>query len=217
VTGPALEDGDVPYGDDWQDAGVVAAWVKAADRTRPWRVQIRAFIAEQVSALMPGARVLELGAGPGLLAECVLPRCPAVASYTLLDFSTDMLSIGRERLARFGTARFLLASFKSPDWVEQVDRPVDCVVSMQAVHELRNKRHAQALYRQVHRIAADDARILICDHVPFDDSAKSTTLYMTVDEQLHALRGAGFMSPRVLLSLDSLRLYACEKKAGASQ
>jgi hypothetical protein len=30
----------------------------------------------------------------------------------------------------------------------------------------------------------------------------------------HALRGAGFVSPGVLLSIDSLRLYACEKKAG---
>lgn len=208
---PTYEEGDIPYGDDWQSAAEVAAWVEAADRKRPWRAKVRDCIAGHVAALPPSARVLELGSGPGLLAECVLQHCPRLASYTLLDFSTHMLSNSRERLARFSSARLVLASFKSPDWVEHVGGPFDCVVSMQAVHELRNKRHAPNLYRQIYQVTAESGRILICDHVPFDDSARSIALYMTEEEQLRALSSAGFESPQTVLSLNGLLLYACEK------
>ena len=37
--------------------------------------------------MRPGARVLELGSGPGFLAERVLERCPQLGTYTLVDFS----------------------------------------------------------------------------------------------------------------------------------
>ena len=205
------EEDDVPYGDDWQSAAEVAAWVEAADLKRPWRVQIRERIAEHVAALPPAARVLELGSGPGLLAECVLQRCTRIASYTLLDFSPHMLSISRERLARFPSAAFVLASFKSPDWVERVASPFDCVVSMQAVHELRNKRHVPRLYRQIYQATVESGQVLICDHLPFDDSAKSIALYMTEEEQMQALSFAGFGTAQTVLSLDGLRLYACKK------
>ena len=74
------------------------AWVDAADQARPWRTQFRARFAELVSELSPGAHVLELGAGPGLLADRVLEECAAIASYTLLDFSGPMLEMSRARL-----------------------------------------------------------------------------------------------------------------------
>jgi ubiquinone/menaquinone biosynthesis C-methylase UbiE len=208
---PAYEEGDVPYGDDWQSASEVAAWVEAADRKRPWRARIRERIAGRVAALRPGARVLELGAGPGLLAECVLQHCPSLANYTLLDFSPHMISISRERLARFASADFVLASFKAPDWIERVRGPFDCVMSMQAVHELRNKRHASKLYRQIYQVTAESGWLLICDHLPFDDSPKSIALYMTEEEQLRAFSSAGFGTAQTVLSVNGLSLYACEK------
>jgi hypothetical protein len=124
-----------------------------------------------------------------------------------------MLSNSRERLARFPSARFVLASFKSPDWIEHVGGPFDCVVSMQAIHELRHKRHAPNLYRQIYRLTDESGQVLICDHVTFDDSAKSIALYMTEEEQLRALSSAGFESAQTVLSLNGLLIYACEKAA----
>jgi SAM-dependent methyltransferase len=206
-----LSHDDIPYGDDWQSAANVAVWIDTADRRRPWRVQIRERIAEHVVALQQDARVLELGSGPGLLAECILERCPNVSAYTLLDFSPHMLGVSRERLARFPAAKFVLASFKSENWVERVEAPFDCVVSMQAVHELRHKRHAARLYRQADEVTAQGGRLLICDHVPLDDTAQSQALYMTEDEQFAALSSAGFTRIRTVLAVSTLRLYACEK------
>ena len=206
-----LQRNDVPYGNDWDSAEEVAAWAGEADRIRPWRARIRDHIARRVAQLRPGARVLELGAGPGFLAHHVLQSCPNLAGYALLDFSEPMLALSRERLARFPAASFVLASFKSEDWVSRVAGPFDCVLSMQAVHELRHKRHALRLYEQVWQVLAVPGRILICDHTPFDDSPTSAALYMTPREQQEALAEAGFSGVQVELTIDSLVLYAGER------
>ena len=208
-----LQQDDVPYGNDWDSAEETAAYGEQADRSRPWRREIRDHIASRVAMLPAGTRVLELGSGPGLLAQRVLETCPNVSAYTLLDFSEAMLALSRERLAMFPSASFVRASFKSEDWPKQVGL-FDCVLSMQAVHELRNKRHACRLYEQAYHVLVPGGQIMICDHLPFDDSAKNTTLYMTEHEQQGALAQAGFSEVRVELRRDSLMLYAGERASG---
>jgi len=202
---------DVPYGNDWDSAEEVAAWAEEADRIRPWRAAIRDHIARRVATLPPGARVLELGSGPGFLAHRVLQRCPSLEGYTLLDFSEPMLALSQERLAMFPVASFVLASFKSEEWTRRVGGPFDCVLSMQAVHELRHKRHALRMYEQVYQVLTVPGRIMICDHTPFDDSSASTALYMTEREQQEALAEAGFTNVHIELTMDSLALYAGER------
>src|SRR5438093_8797727 len=200
----ALQKQDVPYGNDWDSAAEAAAYGEAADQARPWRSKIRDHIAARVATLAPRARVLELGSGPGFLAHRVLQRCPHLETYTLMDFSEPMLALSRERLAAFPAASFVLASFKSEDWTRRVGGRFDCVVSMQAVHELRHKRHVPRLYEQVYQVLAVPGLILVCDHTPFDDSPKSIALYMTEKEQQQALADAGFAGVHVELAMNGL-------------
>jgi cyclopropane fatty-acyl-phospholipid synthase-like methyltransferase len=207
----ALQKQDVPYGNDWDSASEAAAYGDAADQARPWRPTIRDHITNLIATLRPRARVLELGSGPGLLAHRVLERCPNLEIYTLMDFSAPMLALSRERLSAFSAASFVLASFKSADWTRRVEGEFDCVVSMQAVHELRHKQHAPALYEQVHQVLAVPGLVLICDHTPFDESPKSSALYMTQEEQLQALSDAGFTGGHVELAMNGLVLYAGER------
>jgi ubiquinone/menaquinone biosynthesis C-methylase UbiE len=204
---------DVPYGNDWDSAEEVAAWAEEADRIRPWRAAIRDHIARRVATLPTGARVLELGSGPGFLAHRVLQRCPSLEGYTLLDFSEPMLALSQERLAKFPVASFVFASFKSEEWTRRVGGPFDCALSMQAVHELRHKRHALRMYEQVYQVLTVPGRIMICDHTPFDDSSASTALYMTEREQQEALAEAGFTNVHIELTMGSLALYAGERAA----
>lgn len=124
-----------------------------------------------------------------------------------------MLAACRERLTGFPAASFVRASFKGEDWTQRVCGPFDCVLSMQAVHELRHKRHARRLYAQALEVLAAPGRILICDHTPFDDSPTSTALYTTEQEQRKALTEAGFTGVRVELRIDSLVLYAGDRTA----
>ena len=58
-------------------------------------------------------KVLELGSGPGMLAEQILRRCLSVRVYTLLDFSEPMLAVSREQLAEFAARlRLVRADFR---------------------------------------------------------------------------------------------------------
>jgi SAM-dependent methyltransferase len=209
----ALQPQDIPYGNDWDSTAEAAGYGEAADQARPWRSQLREEMARQVERLGTDCRVLELGSGPGLLAHTILERCPGVTAYTLLDFSEPMLALSRTRLVAFPSASFVRASFKATDWPERVFGPFDCVVSMQAVHELRHKRHAVRLYEQVYQLLARPGLFMVCDHTPFDDSAKSLALYMSAEEQQEALTLAGFAGVRIVADSRGLLLYAGDKAA----
>jgi cyclopropane fatty-acyl-phospholipid synthase-like methyltransferase len=209
----ALQKQDVPYGNDWDSATEAAAYGEAADQARPGRSKIRDYIAARLATLAPRARVLELGSGPGLLAHRVLQQCPTLETCILMDFSEPMLALSRQRLAAFPAASFVLASFKAEPWTRRIEGRFDCVVSMQAVHELRHKRHAPRLYAEVYQVLSVPGLVLICDHTPLDDSSRSATLYMTEREQQEALTGARFTNVNIEFRVDSLVLYAGERSA----
>ena len=189
---------DVPPGVDFLDAEQVRAWVSSCEVDKPWRGPMRRRFADYVGALRPGARVLELGSGPGYLAESILESCPNVESYTLLDFSEHMLALSRERLARFETARFLKTDFKAADWYHALSPPYTAVLAMQAVHEIRHKRHAPGLYSRIRDVLEPGGLLAVCDGTPRDSTALwQVSLCMTVDEQLDALASAGFTEIRL--------------------
>ena len=184
---------DVPPGVDFLDAEEVREWVAVCEVDKPWRVPMRIRFAELIAMLPAGSRVLEMGSGPGLLAECILERCTNLASYTLLDFSDHMLIRSRDRLTRFPIAEFVNANFKAADWTEALDPPYTAVIAMQAVHEIRHKRHIPGLYRQFRRILCPGGVVAVSDWTPDDGAVLwRRSLFLTLDEQIEALAAAGF-------------------------
>lgn len=204
------DEADVPYGENFHDEAEAAAWAEAAARKRPWRPMIFGhFVTAVTGSIVPVPRVLELGSGPGFLAEQVLDRCPSVARYTLLDFSEAMLAQSRRRLGRHrARTEFLHADFKSDSWPADAGGPFDVVLSLQAVHELRHKRHAPRLYTQIRSLLSPEAQLVVCDHLP--DSAptpRHRVLYMTTIEYLAVLANAGFSTAEVVWSGHDMALY----------
>lgn len=190
-------DEDVRSPIDLRDPATARAWADAADRTRPWRQQLR----EQIAAEVRGAtRVLELGSGPGQLAECILQR---QVEYTCLDFSPPMHELVRDRCG--DRATYALADFKQPGWSQGLGT-FDAIVTMQAVHELRHKRHAVTLYREAHAIAP---LLVVCDHEPMLTAttrfteAQVRALSATAAEHHVAMREAGY-EPRTVLELEGM-------------
>lgn len=200
---------DVPYTEDLQSPDGAKAWADNAERRRPARAQIRHEIGERLETLSPESRVLELGSGPGLLAEHVLGRCPQLASYTLFDFSEPMLEMSRGRVGRFAAARFVAGDFRSDDWIRHVPGTFDAVVTMQAVHEVRHARHVPRLYRQIRGMLAPGGLFLVCDRTPEDDTPRSRALFMTAEEQVEALRQAGFVDVQLVMAADALAFCTC--------
>ncbi len=178
---PHLQTDDVPSPIDLRDAETARKWLAESEATRPYRAAVRARIGDEVRASGAGS-VLELGGGPGLLAEAILSQ--ADATYTLVDFSPPMLEMAR---ARVSSLQCELRDLRDATWTAGLG-PFDAIVTMQAVHELRHKRRAPRLYEQVHALLVPGGLFVVCDHEPAD----ARPLFMSATEQHAALAAAGF-------------------------
>lgn len=201
-------DQDVPSSIDLRDPPDAQTWAAEADSKRPWRSRYRAAIVDLLLGMAPPPRrVLELGPGPGLLAEAVLGACQ-VESYLLFDFSSPMLEMCRQRVGGHPAVGFVQGDFTRPDWTDALAPPFDAVIAMQAVHEVRHKRHVPALYRRVRDLLRPGGLLAVCDHAPPDERARSIALFSTEREQHAALAGAGFVEIATHRSLNGMYLCA---------
>lgn len=204
-TDPALA--DVPSPIDLRDPMDAQAWADTADQKRPWRTEFFEVFARQLQQASPPVQsILDLGSGPGFLAAHLLQAFPAVA-YTALDFSGAMHALAHERLGD-AAARvdFTVRDFKSASWVEGLASP-DAVVTHQAVHELRHKRHALTLHSQVRALLNPQGLYLVADHFAGEGGMRNDQLYMTVAEQKAALLAAGFTQVAQVLLKGGLVLH----------
>jgi hypothetical protein len=137
----------------------------------------------------------------------VLEQVPALPHYVLLDFSPAMHVLARERLGRFAArASFLERDFKDPSWSAGLG-PFDAVVTVQAIHELRHKRHASALHAQVREILAPQGIYLMCDHHTDVGEQRNDQLFMSLAEHETSLRAAGFVTVERLAERGGMALY----------
>lgn len=89
----------------------------------------------------PIERVLDLGAGTGLMSEAVLAVYPE-AEIVLLDGAAEMLEQARERLVA-ASADFVVADLRE----EIPEGPFDAVVSALAIHHLEHRENRRLLGR----------------------------------------------------------------------
>jgi len=80
-------------------------------------------------------------------------------------------------------------------------------VTLQAVHELRHKRHATHLHSQVRGILEREGLYLVCDHFVGDGGMSNPQLYMSAEEQKQALLTAGFTQVEEILTRGGLVLH----------
>ncbi len=182
-------------------------WASSAMSKRPWREEFFQRFSDELSSLETNPlQVLELGSGPGFLAQSILQALPT-AKYTMLDFSPAMHDLARERLgSMIGRACQVQLDFKQDNWCDGLG-PFDAVVTNQAVHELRHKRHVPALHRAVRSVLEPHGVYLVCDHYVGGDGMSNSDLYMTVEEQRTALESVGFGTVTKLLEKGGLVLH----------
>jgi SAM-dependent methyltransferase len=205
---------DVPSPIDLRLTDEAHEWAASAMSKRPWRQYFFQQFIEELR-VVDGAplRVLELGSGPGFLAQRILEAIPSV-EYTMLDFSQAMHDLARERLGSLmGHVRFIMADFKRDGWNEGLGGEFDAVVTMQTVHELRHKKHALGLHQTVRSLLNARGRYLVCDHYVGPGGMGNLALYMTVEEQRDCLEAAGFQAVTNLLDMRGLVLHRAMHRA----
>lgn len=194
---------DIPSPIDFQNAEHARAWTERVVQIRPRRP---AFFEAFATALAdhPRARVLELGAGPGMLAEHLL-RDPAIADYVLLDFSEAMHDLARARLGAEPRAHYVTRDFRTPDWADALGA-FDAVVTLQAAHEARHRRRLPPLLEQTRSVLRRGGLLLYCDH--YAEAMNGVALYAPRDEQTLLLAQAGFTEIVRLRDEGGMALYA---------
>ena len=200
-----MREHDVPSPIDLRDAGDAREWERTAP-DRPGRAEMFRAFREQLSTLKPDMSILELGSGPGFLAAYLIDAFPD-ARLTLLDFSAAMHDLARIRLGSHARCvRFIERSFKEPGWNRGLGL-FDAVITNQAVHELRHKRHAVGLHAGVRATLAPAGIYLVCDHYFGEGGLANDQLYMTPEEQRDALLKAGFSKVARVAGADTLVMH----------
>jgi SAM-dependent methyltransferase len=204
-----MGDIDVPSPIDFHDPAQAKAWEQDTIARRPSRPEFfSAFLSELKHSFARPFSVLELGSGPGHLAQTILRECPE-ASYCALDFSEAMHTLARERLGALSRrVKFVTKDFRSHDWHEDFST-FDAVVSMQAAHELRHKRHLPILLSQTTQVLTPGGVLLYCDH--YAEGGQNPDLMLTRDDQPLALEDAGFGHVRRVLDKGGMALYAARR------
>lgn len=190
---------DVPSPIDLRNIADAREWERTAMQ-RPFREDFFAAFTHELEAThKPDMNILELGSGPGFLAQYALSRIGGV-NYTLLDFSAAMHELAQKRLNGITGSHvlYLERNFKEKDWTEGLGQ-FDVVASNQSVHELRHKRYAPGFFLQVRKLLKADGALLICDHYCGDDGMTNDQLYMSRSEQRQALEFADFAVSEILV------------------
>jgi SAM-dependent methyltransferase len=199
---------DVPSPIDLRSMVDARQWAESAMVKRPWREEFFDTIEQQLPS--GDITVLDLGSGPGFLAQRLL-RTNRTIRYVAIDFSAAMHELAGERLGLMADrVRFIEADFKQAGWAKDLPS-FHAVVTMQAVHELRHKRHAPNLYATVRSLLRSGGVFLMCDHFAGEGGMVDGELFMTPDEHADALKAAGFCHPVLLLKRGGLVLFRADR------
>ena len=175
---------DVP--EQWQEQEFVDSWVTRDDGRQDQRgpmieaaVDAAPFPAEQA------IRVLDVGAGYGLLSSHLLAKYPN-ARVTLQDISEPMFGHAKERLAAYADrTAYINSDFSQRDWASGLGGPFDFVMSAIAIHNMYDDDLIASIYKDIHDMTAEGGMFANLDYAAQAGG---------VDTHVQWLQEAGFAS-----------------------
>jgi tRNA (cmo5U34)-methyltransferase len=153
---------------EWGSEQYDQEWVnKDSRRTAEREAQFNAALS-WLSVFVGGkSQVMDLGCGPGTLAEkllAVFPEMHVICS----DGSDEMLKLARQRLASYGErVSYAQADFGAVNWTANLPRQLDAVVSARAIHNLRKLKLIGPVYGDIYELLRPGGVFMNIERVNF--------------------------------------------------
>lgn len=109
-------------------------------------------------------KILDLGAGTGLMSDFVLQRYPE-AIITLVDISDKMLDIARQRFASNTNITIICQDFST----FRSEKQYNAIISSLAIHHLEDKKKKE-LYKNIYAMLKSDGLFINAEQVEGEDS-----------------------------------------------
>ncbi|HEX7468401.1 MAG TPA: class I SAM-dependent methyltransferase, partial [Methanobacterium sp.] len=136
---------------------------KSYDRQRtiviPNLDQLYNIITDLADSNIPVPRILDLGAGTGLLTENIFNKYPR-GYFTLIDISEEMLDIARKRFKDNLNFKYILGDYLKADFGDSFD----IIVSSLSIHHLEDN-DKRIIYSKVYELLNDEGIFLNADQV----------------------------------------------------
>ncbi|MBH5328782.1 class I SAM-dependent methyltransferase [Eikenella sp. S3360] len=155
-------------------------------------------------------RVLDLGAGTGLMSAFVYERRPE-AEFVLADISMQMLAKARERFHGLPNFRFIKQDLTQLEPCERLpENRFDLIISALAIHHLSGTQK-QTLFRQIARLLAPHGRFINADQV-LGETPEAEAAYTQAWRQ-HVLRHPGLSEADKTAAFERIKLDRMSKRS----
>jgi len=204
---------------DFHDAQFSQGWADKFQPTPPRMALFETILQEIKTIAQPNITVLELGIGPGYLADYILQRYQDI-QYEGLDFSLPMLQIAEARTEVYGDSiDFTQADLIKEEWQHKVKKQPQVIVTTWALHDLFEKKNILDVYQKAYSILPKGGFLLNGDFIkPETSTYEYEGGRVKPSEHLALLQEAGFSSSICLekfeISVDqptTANNYACFK------
>jgi tRNA (cmo5U34)-methyltransferase len=178
--------------------------------------------------------ILDLGAGTGLFSSYARHKFPG-ASLTLIDLSSEMLRVARERFKNNDNVQYIKADYTQFSF----DQSYDIILSSLSIHHLSHA-HKSKLFHTIFRLLSNGGVFVNADQAAgsspyFDDQYKQQweagvrktelsdpvidsamerrklDINATVDDQLRWLREAGFKHSDCVYKYNEFAVFYSQK------
>ena len=204
---------------EFHDEDFVAGWAERFVPT-PERLKLFNVILSQLNSHMPpDGCVVELGIGPGYLADYILRAMPAI-QYFGIDFSAPMLDIARSRLQLYSDrVTYIQADLEKDKWWINIPVPVNAIVSTWALHDLASQENVEIVYKGCSQTLMKRGLILNGDFIKPDNAIHEYEPgRFEIARHIEMLQRVGFKNAECLLLLEeeirsptAAQNYACFK------
>jgi len=143
--------------------------------------------------------ILELGIGPGYLAEYILKRRKNIV-YEGLDFSKSMLEIASKRLESFTNVKiFTQANLTELSWKDEIKTSPKAIISTWALHDLLSKKIIFEVYKLAYEILPKDGKLINGDFIkPEESNFEYEKGRIKPSEHIKLLKKSGFENIKCL-------------------